>query len=368
MDRRFDNRGVAVPLAATLAFGFLILSMAIYQSTVVPAETAETEYEHSTTVRQQFAGLADSLNTAATDGTTEPTTVRLGARYPSRTIFVGPTQSSGVLETVPLGAVTIQNASYAAGDSLDRTYNTSGIRYESAYSRYDVGAETWLEHGISVRRTASGAGVGLSEQRLIDGSQLLVPVLSGSLSESTSGSVTVPNRPVSVDETTVEFESDGSGALTVVAPTRLNESTWKRLLAAERSDGNVTSVSVSGDLGTEIGELQIELAAGTYELAVANVAVGSGVDDLDPAYIFPITDEQAVREGSTIPVSVQVRDTYDNGVSGVSVEFAGAGDDSQTILSDERGVATYEYEASGSGLVSVTVPGSSATLNFEVVS
>lgn len=371
MDRRLDDRGAAIPLAAALAVGFVILSMAIYQATVIPAETAKTEYEHSSTVRSQFTGLAASIETAAAEGSTAPATISLGMNYPFRAAFVGPPAASGRLETVDLGGLTIENASYPETDNPDRSYVTSGIRYTPRYMEYDVGAETWLEHGIAVRRTPSGTGIGLSDQRLVDGSRLSVTLLDGDVSESATGRFTVPNRPVSTSETTVELTQNDSGNVTVVAPTRLTESTWRRLLAAERTpEGNITDISVVGRAGTDINELRIRLANGSYELAVASVAVGSGADEPEPAYLSAITQNQTVPAGYTVPVSVQVRDRYDNPVSGVRMNYSVDCEQSAPIRSDERGIATCEYEALGAGTVDIGVesePTITTRIEFDIV-
>jgi len=355
MGRRFDNRAVAVPVAAVLALGFLILGLTIYQATVVPAETETIEHEHSTTVSSQFAGLAESIQTTSTDGSASPSTVRLGVQYPSRTFVVGPSRSSGTLETDPLGSVQLENASYPTTENPDRTYTTSGIRYTPSYSQYDVGAETWLEHGVAVRRADSGSAVGLSEQYLIEDSRISLPVLAGSLSRSTSERTTVPNRPVSVSETTVEVTANESGPLTLVAPTRLDESTWNRLLASERTpDGQITDISVREDPETDTGELRITLAEGSYDLAVGSVGVTDRVDEPEPAYLFERTPDQTVSEGMTVPVAVEVRDRYDNPVSGVRVQFSADGSELGTARSNEQGVATYEYEVAGSDTVDIT--------------
>ena len=355
MGRRFDNRAVAVPVAAVFALGFLVLGLTIYQATVVPAETETIEYEHSTTVSSQFAGLAESIQTTSTDGSASPSTVRLGVQYPSRTFVVGPSRSSGTLETDPLGSVQLENASYPTTENPDRTYTTSGIRYTPSYSQYDVGAETWLEHGVAVRRADSGSAVGLSEQYLIEDSRISLPVLAGSLSRSTSERTTVPNRPVSVSETTVEVTSNESGPLTLVAPTRLDESTWNRLLASERTpDGQITDISVREDPETDTGELRITLAEGSYDLAVGSVGVTDRVDEPEPAYLFERTPDQTVSEGMTVPVAVEVRDRYDNPVSGVRVQFSADGSELGTARSNEQGVATYEYEVAGSDTVDIT--------------
>jgi len=368
MGRRFDSRAVAVPVAAVLALGFLVLGLAVYQVTVVPAETESVEHEHSTTVSSQFAGLAESIQTTATDGSTAPSTVRLGVQYPFRTFVVGPRQSSGMLETQPLGTVRLANASYPDSENPDRTYTTSGIRYTPSYSQYDVGTETWLEHGVAVRRADSGSAVGLSEQYLIADSRISLPLLNGPLSRSTSDRTTVPNHPVSVSETTVEVTANESGPLTLVAPTRLDESTWNRLLSAERApDGQITDISVRDDPETDTGELRITLAEGSYDLDVASVGVTDRVEDPDPAYLFPRTQDQTVSEGMTVPISVEVRDRYDNPVSGVRVQFSTDGSELGTARSDERGVATNEYEVSGSGTVDITAETVDPELSVEPV-
>lgn len=366
MDRRLDNRAVAVPVAVVLALGFLILGLTIYQATVIPAETEQIEHEHSTTVSSRFAGLAESIQTTSTDGSASPSTMRLGVQYPHRTFVIGPSQSSGTLETDTLGTVQFENASFPDTNNPNRTYTTSGIRYTPSYSQYDVGAETWLEHGVAVRRADSGSAVGLSEQYLIDDSRLTLPVLAASLSRSTSDKTTVPNRPVSVSETTVEVTANESGPLTVVAPTRLDESTWNRLLSAElEPNGQITTISVRDDPETDIGELRITLAEGSYDLAVGSVGVTDRVDNPEPAYLFPRTQNQTVTDGMTVPVSVEVRDRYDNPVSGVRVNFSA--DDDEVVRSDERGVATYEYEVAGSGTVDITGETVDPTLSVEPV-
>jgi len=355
MRRRLDNRAVAVPVAAVLALGFLILGLTIYQATVVPAETEHVEYEHSTTVSSQFAGLAESIETTARDGSTTPSTVRLSVQYPSRTFVVGPSQSGGTLETTPLGVVRLENASYPDSNNPDREYATSGIQYTPSYSQYDVGADTWLEHGVAVRLADSGSAVGLSAQNLVEGSQLSLPVLDGSLSRSSSDRTTVPNRPVSVSETTVEVSANELGPLTLVAPTRLDEPTWNRLLAAEQTpDGQITDISVREDPETDTRELRITLAEGSYDLDVARIGVTDSVEDPEPAYLNPRTPDQTVSEGMTVPVSVEVRDRYDNPVSGVRVEFSADGSTLGTVRSDEQGIATEEYPVSGTDSVDIT--------------
>ena len=371
MNRTPEDRAVAVPLAVILAFGFLVVAIAIYQTTVVPAETAETEYEHSTTVRSEFVGLADAIDTAATEGSTTPSTVTLGTNYPFRPAFVGPPAASGTIETVGLGVMSIENASYPGVSNPDRRYETWGLRYSPQYTRYDVGADTWLEHGIAVRRADSGSSVALSEQRLVEGSRLSVTVLNGSFSETASGRVTVPTRPLSADETTVAVTQNASGNLTLVAPTRLTESTWDRLLAAERTpEGNVTEVSVVEQEG-EADELRITLTNGSYDLDVASVAVGPGAAEPEPAYLFRRTQNQTVPTDATVPVSVQVRDRYDNPVSGVRMNYSVDCEQSAPIRSDERGIATCEYTASGSGSINVSIENDAeiaTRIEFDIVS
>ena len=356
MSRPSEDRAVAVPLAVILALGFLVVGMAIYQTSVVPAETAEVEYEHSTTVRAEFVELADAIGIAATEGSTAPSTVTLGTNYPFRPAFVGPPAASGTLETVGLDTVSIENASYPGATGPNRRYETRGIRYRPQYSRYDVGADTWIEHGIAVRRADSGSSVALSDQQLVDGSRLSLTVLDGNLSETTSGRVTVPVRPQSVDETTVEVTPNASGNLTLVAPTRLTESTWNRLLAAERTpEGNITDISVIDMGGIDVDQLRITLADGSYDLDVASVAVGSGAAEPEPAYLARRTRNQTVPDDARVPISVQVRDRYDNPVSGVRMNYSVDCEQSAPIRSDERGIATCEYITSGSGIVDVSV-------------
>jgi len=368
MRRRLDNRAVAVPVAAVLALGFLVLGLTVYQATVIPAETEAIEHEHSTTVSSQFAGVADSIKTTTTDGSTSPSTVRLGAQYPFRTFLVGPGQASGTLETVPMGTVTVENASYPDTENPDRMYTTTGIRYTPTYSQYAVGAETWLEHGVAVRRADSASAVGLSEQYLVDDSRITLPTLAGSLSRSGSERTTVPNRPVSVSDTTVEVTSNESGPLTLVAPTRLDESTWKRLLASERTpDGQITDISVRDDPETDTNELRLTLAEGSYDLDVSRIAVTDRVENPEPAYLFERTPDQTVSEGMTVPVSVEVRDRYDNPVSGVRVEFSADGSELGTARSDERGVATYEYTVAGSDTVDITAETADPELSVDPV-
>ncbi|GAB7008493.1 hypothetical protein JCM31271_04360 [Halorubrum trueperi] len=351
-----------MPLAAVLAIGFLLVAAATYQVSVVPAETAASEYEHSVDVRESFVEAADAVDRSATDGTVAPTSVPIGPRYPFRAYFVGPAPADGRLETVGPGTIEIQNASYRWSENpdfdgpvgLEREYETAGLRYEPDYAEYAIGAETRLEHGVPMRRSPSGSGIALADQSLIDGSSISLIALDGSISRSgggSAGSTTLSNRPVSVDKgTSVTVESDGSDPLTLVLPTRLDESAWNRSFRGELTEngGNVANVAVVSGGAGGADRLRVELAPGTYDLSLARVAVGDGAAEPEPEYLYPVTQNQSVRAGSTVPVSVEVRDGYDNRVTGVDVTFSVEGEN-RTVTTDESGAATYEYTPSDSG-------------------
>ncbi|WP_246983508.1 Ig-like domain-containing protein [Halorientalis marina] len=152
-----------------------------------------------------------------------------------------------------------------------------------------------------------------------------------------------------------------SHPLTLTAPTRLSESEWRQLLTPEpdieRSDVTVDPNGAPG----EFGLLEITLPADTeYDLRMAKVGVGSRVRGREAAYVTDIEGGGTVTEGGSDRLVVEVRDRYNNPISGVTVNASTDTDDSVASLAeinattDDDGRAEFVYRTKGASVNSDT--------------
>jgi hypothetical protein len=360
MSFRGDRRAVTVQVGAVLLLGFVVISLSLYQATVVPQQTKGTEFQHSQDVQTQLTTVRNAIVETGSTGATQPAAVELGTRYRPRAVFVNPPPASGTLRTVdttdPSVSVVVTNGSAADTDSevadywsgTNRTYNTGGLVYRPSYSVYRGAPVTAYENTVLYNVFDGGQTLTRSDEQLVDGRRLNLLVLNGSLTRNGVEATTLDPRPLSVSSTRVTLRNDTAN-ITLRLPTRLSPSAWSRLLDTEPyvSDHRVVTRAGSPNL------LIVELYRGvTYELKVAKVGVGDSVDDDRPAYLtLPDDPPETVGLASNTTFRLAVRDRYDNPVSGVRVTanatrgtFAG-GSDRTSRTSDADGVASFTYRA-----------------------
>ncbi|PSP50162.1 hypothetical protein BRC60_05550, partial [Halobacteriales archaeon QH_1_68_42] len=176
--------------------------------------------------------------------------------------------------------------------------------------------------------------------------------LNGSLDTTRPGTASVDVRPVSASTRTVSVTNASDSGVTLELPTRFEASVWRDLLADQMApDGYVESVNVVS--GSPTNTLVVELTPGeNYTLRLAKAGVGTGVTETDPAYLTDVAaDGTTVPEEGTETLVVEVRDAYNNPVSGVNV----AGEAplgtlvEGNVTTDEDGRATFRYEAPSVG-------------------
>lgn len=333
-----DDRGVTVQIGAVLLLGFVVVSLSMYQATVVPQENERVEFGHNQRVVSDMQQVRNAILGTAATGASAPSAVELGTQYPARSVFVNPSPPSGTLSTSSLGNVSIRNAvaddpETAASDFPEtddfwngetRNYSTKALTYRPSYNRYQNAPATVYENGVLYNRFGDGGAddaVALSDQSLVAGRRISLVTLSGRLSRGGAGTLTVDPRAVSQSARTVTVSQDESrpGNLSVVVPTRLDAAAWRSLLEeTNQYDGtgdesNGRYVHAVNDAGPDAVELVFERNA-TYELRLADVAVGSGGESVEPAYLTSVDGVDYPYTGQKDPFVVEVRDRYNNPV------------------------------------------------------
>lgn len=349
---RDDRRGVALQVGAILLLGFLVIGLALYQATVVPDQNERVEFDHNQQVQHSLQDVRNGILRTASAERTSPTTVPLGTRYPTRVVAVNPPPSSGRLATEPGGEVTLVGATAINDETADywngtnRSYATKRLSYRPDYSLYQSAprttyADTVLYNGFD------GGTRAVTDQRLLEGNLLYLVALNGSYSRSGTGAVSVSPTPVSTSDRTVAV--NGSD-MAIEVTTDLSEDEWERLLSDQyesnggRIDGNASGVTVNG------GTLTVDLVPNrTYRLRMAKVGVGTGVTDTDEQYLTVVDGADSVTAGGTRRIVLEVRDGYNNPVSGVtvgaSVNRSDAAIRPNNGTSDGQGQVIYEYVA-----------------------
>jgi hypothetical protein len=370
MDIAGDRRAQSVQVGVIILFGFLVLAYSGYQANVVPDQNREIEFEHNQDVQADMTDLRSAILRSASERGTRSVSVQLGTNYPSRSIFVNPASPSGRLQTVGTSdasvAIEVDNADATddeAGDFWDgtttRSYSTGGIAYTPLYNYYREAPTTVYDTTVLANQF-DGAERPTSGQAVVDGRRITLVTLDGELSENGVGSTSVDVSGVSASDARVTVSDDG-GPVTVSLPTTLSESTWEDELLADQIDDD-NSGPTDGD-GQYVGSFDydesgdpavvtLEFETGVdYELSLARVGVGSGATVPDQAYAVDVEgDETSIPAGASQQLVVEVRDAFNNPVSGVGVcaetdgTFA-----SDTVSGDgqtnEDGQATFTYDA-----------------------
>ncbi|WP_436923522.1 hypothetical protein [Halosimplex amylolyticum] len=359
----WDDRGQSIQIGAVLVFAAVVLLLALYQATVVPQQNERVEFDHSQQIRGELLDLRNAVVSTVGNPSRRSVSVALGTTYPSRVLAVNPPPVSGQLRTVGTadGDVSfgVTNATALDAETDDfwngtrRDYDTGGVVYRPDYNEYGQPPSTVYENSVLYDDFSfEGTTVARSGQALVDGSSISLVALNGSIRASSSGTESVDVRPVSASTTTVAVRNaDPDSNVTVRVPTRLSESRWEALLADEfvAAGGNVTDVRTNPiPAAPAYRMLVVDLVPGTYDLRLAKAGVGTRVTGTEAAYVTEVRGNGThVPEGGTEQFVVEVRDRYNNPVSGVTVRAAtdGTGSVSGRAETGDDGRARLTYRA-----------------------
>ena len=341
-----DTVAVSVIVGFLLAFTILTIAAAQYQVNVVPEQELQTEVEHSVAVGQQMSQLRAGVIGASNSGFRKSNELKLGTQYNDILIF-------GLFPTIhppdPTGRITVKQAdrqirvlnasneqeadNYWNGigqpcGSTPQCYDTAFIRYEPDYVRYQPAPNRAYENTVLYREFRdTDEKVFDTNQSLVDGRNINLYTVDGDVDTASTQSTNVEVRPISAPAESVTLRSNTTSAdhpVTIEVPTRLNQTEWEQLLQDERASepgGYVQNIEVNNNL------LTVTLATDeTYNFKISRVQLSTSRDRTPvkrtkPAYIaWRGTDEVNIEEGSRQTIRAQVRDKYNNGVSGVAVE------------------------------------------------
>ena len=346
-----DDRAVSPVVGFVLMFALVMLIFTLYQSSVVPAQNEEVEFEHSQVVEGEMSQLNDALADVAAGGAPTSVTVSTGMQYPDRVLAVNPGNPAGTISTSDPGDVTLSGLE---GDNDywegDRTFTdaTRLLSYTPSYNRMQQEATYHLEYGVYAEAYDSGNTLINSKGSLFanDGERINLLLIGGDYSE-TSLSASVTAQPVSTSTEYRTLTATGSDS-SIKLPTELSADAWQTIL-----DGK-DDVSFEGING---GRVVIGLTNGEdYSLRITKVGLG-GADEPGLAYLENESD--LVRNSTldtTEDLTVSARDTFGNRYTrGADVEatvasgsgtFAQSGSDTASATTDDNGQTTFRYEPS----------------------
>lgn len=367
-----DERGVSEVLGAILVFALVLSVLVIVQVAGVPAANQQIEFEHNARVQGDFQEFDRAVDRAAITGAGESAAIETGVRYPPRLFLLNPGPAAGTVTTSGATPVTIGNVTAVNAEVRDylngtREYTTTSIQYTPSYNEYGGAPVTTYENGVLYNSDAGGAAV-FDRGGIVSGNRISLTMLEGSISESSSRSVSLNPAPVSAPSKRVSVTGKNGADITISVHTSLSEETWNdRILAEElqSAGGNVISAECQSGVADTApcdGQMKITLdGTKTYELRLSKVGVGTGYTQEEPAYLTKVgSDTPALQPGGT-DLTVELRDEFNTDVSGRDVTFevtsgsANLDGDGQTktVTTDENGQATVTVVPTANQSVSV---------------
>lgn len=360
MDRGPGDRALSEVVGFILIFGMLVTAFTVYQGIVVPNQNRQVEFHHNQAVQGQLQDLRNALVGTAATGTGQAVSVTLGATYPSRSVASNLGTSAGSIRTARLGGgVRVSNVSTADAETADYVsgtlgpFDTESIVYTPTYSFYTSAPDTVYADTLVYNRF-DNANITLTDQSVFDGRDITIVTLNGSLSAARQGTVSVNTHPISVSTDRVPITRNASDRnVTVTLPTHLSAAKWRDLLGDQYDpDGNSAKgyVHAVRPAGPDAVTFVMERTGEPYSLRLARVGVGHDTDEPSPYYLTTVSgDGASVPAGGSRRLVAEVRDRYNNPVSGATVNVS---DGSAHVTPDQAttgpdGRAAFTFTAPG---------------------
>jgi hypothetical protein len=357
---RGEKRAVSNIIGTMIIFGFVVTLIVLLQVAAVPVWNENVEYEHSQRVQGDMSELRDRISLSSATGRATTASVEVGTRYPTRALFVNPTNPSGTVSTLEGGTVTVDN-SVASGDTeaydywngSTREFRTRPIMYTPDYSEYENAPTTYIDNGVLFNGFEDGEQSSLSDQSLVSGTNINLNLVGGRLSRSSVGAASIDVNPVSAPSQPLTIGGEeridgGQNPVNVTVPTLLSERRWDELLADERVENGGRIAATEYAEGDPYNRLTVVLEPGEYTLRTSKVAVGPTDEVQEPGYIVARGETgRNVEAGTNETLTVEVRDRYNNPVGGATVESAvtdGPGEVyPEAGVTNDEGIVSFTY-------------------------
>jgi PKD repeat protein len=370
------ERAQSEVIGAVLVFALVLMVLTLVQVMAVPGANEQVEFKHSQAAQQDVEELGAAIGRVTTTGTGESVAIETGVYYPNRLFLLNPPPVAGSVRMSPADdpigvlnaeAVDDETADYWNGSTQE--FNTGLFRYQAGYNYYDAPPTATIENGLLYHEFEEAGGVERlvrDEGNIIQGRQLTLVSLNGTFSQTSAESVTLRTSPLSAPTQRVSIgQADDTQPVQIQLPTRLSEEQWEDLLGDEP---HVTDIDVQPhpDADVTTGVLTITLEQGvTYDLRMSRVGIGDSLEPEEAYYVTALRGSNTtVTYGGSQEFIVQVRDRYNNPVSGVDVTFSDGSsedgtfqnenDDGEVVVtSNENGQATALFRPVVNGSISV---------------
>jgi len=324
--------GASVVIGVLFALVFAVLIASVVQTQVVPVEEEQAEYTHSNLVQQQMASLENQVQSTAVNNVVSSQPLSLGTSFESRIVFglfpiINQPDPTGQVQYEDFGTEAQFEGFEGEGgaeefwDGTDKTYPTGQISYEPTYRHYNDAPTTYYEHGITYNQYNLDGDTRysfLSDQNIISDNNLTLITLAGDMNVSSTQEITVNSNPVSAPSNTVAVEANDAQ---ITLPTNLPEDIWRNELLDD--EDRVESVTKPND-----DEVVIELQDGIYTVTLSRAFISNQSSEVSPPSVYSTPDDLYIgwdqdqvilREESRTQIDAQVRDQYDNPVTGIPV-------------------------------------------------
>ncbi len=364
-----DDRGVSEVIGAILVFGILVTLLGIIQAQAVPNQNQEIEVQHTAEVESDLINLHQTISAVSANGNGQSSSISAGTDYPSRLLFFNPPPVQGKIETSDPQNITIENIEadnsevqdyVSSGSPNSIVINSSRLRYRAEYNEIQNEPTVRYEYGVLYSRFDDGLTV-KNEGAVIDGPRINLLGIEGNYSTASSRQQSLSVEPVSAPARSVSISGDGSGNnIEIELQSNLSASEWRELYDPS-SSSRIVGISNSGS-----NRVLFELDPGfDYELRLSKVALEQGVSKTEPAYIVPVQPGVTnAGVGEPVIVEYEVRDRFNNPVSGVTVEVedpAGRTVATKTTNSEGRVTAQVTPPATQDYTGTIDLSGTSST-------
>ncbi len=339
----FTNEGLSTLVSFALLLTILTAAYTYYQVFGVPRLCEQYEIRTFTKTLMDLERVRATLKSIEISGKGRDVFVDIGGSYPAIPFFTTPSQFSGTIYTYP-AEIRIFNA-IAVNPELRSIWNGdpvvwrgSSLAYEPSTYYYKPGCIR-IEYGVVAFGENSFASL---SGKIIDGKNINILMFIGNLSYS-GYSYDLPLYPYSGGGTGITITDDGN-PIQIQLKTRLPLQFWKSYFSR---NPYIASIARDGDFVT------ITLVKGVnYQL---NVGIASFDNSkADACYLYRMSSKVLTPPSQ---ISVEVRDIYNNPVSGKTVRFFSVND--KALLTNGTYTGYDVTAKSRLGVVSVVVKSTS---------